>query len=330
MSQRHLSNESTSGVLFTTRRSRWHVYVILLMLAGFGLVVWQRDRIRAHWWATRIGQVEEFEQRALYLACLAGIGDEALGAVQRLANDPRPDVAILSVAASSGLSDATRSELLAGLVYHEDASIRQMAATALAFMNSDASRAHLRSIVLDKNERPAAAALSGLARLEGEDVLAAFCKALHHANSLVRAQAVESLGEWLRSERNVADQPSDRSACDPVAALVDAMNDAGIFEAQLALEREIAEASAALTGRHGLRLETPPTSNAASAAGPRSVARIAAQVLSDLTGQSMQPGRILSMEDRRKFIEACRRQISDRRHAPELPPNWSEQLPDRQ
>lgn len=316
------------------RRNRLsrHVHAIALMLICFGLVVWQRDRIRAHWWVSRIGQTEDSTEQIFFAARMAGLGDIALGAVNRLARDARPEISTLAVLASSGFSEHRRADFLKQLLYSSDDDLRHEAARALAFMDSPTSRSHLllTSIAADRNA--SVAALSGLARLEGADVVSAICLGLQHEEPFVRAQAVESLSEQIRSSPDLAQATPDASDCDPIAALVGALGDDSEFIGQLALEREIAAVSSALQVQHGLSAELMQPSERAGKPErqSRTVAAVAAAVLSDLTGHTLQPQSEMGAPRREGLIEDCRRWIGERSISPDVPPDLPTPSFDRQ
>jgi HEAT repeat protein len=278
------------------------------------------NNLRAHWWATRLAAAEDLKSRAYYVASLTAVGDAACGAIHRLAKDPRPEVRSLAIPAMIRLSEKSRLIELSGLLADADADVRESAATALAFMGADAAT----RLLIEHAESPqgssAAACVAALGRLSSPDALAAVCKAAaSHADPFVRAQAVESLAACA-TIASLGDQdgaPPFRSSSDPILVLVSALGDRAIFTGHLALERQIATVSTAMSSKAApsrekiakFRLEsTPPPAPAA----PRTVAEIAASWLSSLTGRQIAPAD-LGDSGPAELADQCRRWIAERR-----------------
>lgn len=293
------------------------------MVLAFLLVLWQRDRIRAHWWVHRLQQVEAMDDQVYYIIRLVSVGDVGAGAIRRLAADSRGEVAGLAVVAATGLSAAQRFELLEGLLVHSDEEVRHSAARQLAFTEDAQARALLIAASGSENALAAAAALAGLARVANADAVDAIRKAMvSHASPLARAQAAESLGQHIRaiagdlSSRQAASRPS--VDCVMVEALTAALADVGSFTGQLALERELAAVSAAVAAREGTSVETSGPASVATADAPRTVGDVAAAVLSDLTGHTITPRRDMDAEALLALAQSCCVWIAEREF-PQMP-----------
>ncbi len=273
---------------------------VILLLA----VIVERDRIRTHWWAHRLAAAETLHERAYYLACLASVGNAAQGAVDRLLKDPRPDLQMLAIPASQGMpADLRLDAVLKALMSSDDAEVRHSAATAAAFMNCDAGLRFLIDQSERRDPRIASAAVAGLARVAEPEAVSAICRAMARQNSpAVRAQAIEALSQQL-SEAPAAE-------CDPLTALVAALDDYDAFTGLLALELEMQHASEAVAGA-GNPVSGPKWS-ARAGSSPRTVASVAAQLLSTLTGQSIEPSASLDAKAKAELVRECRRLIARR------------------
>jgi hypothetical protein len=303
-------------------RSRWPSVAIVLLLCLFGLAMLYRNNLRAHWWATRLAAAEDLQSRAYYVASLTAVGDAACGAIHRLAKDPRPEVRSLAIPAMIRLSEKSRLAELDGLLGDADADVRESAATALAFMDADGAA----RLLIEHAESPqppaAAACVAALGRLSSPEALAALCKtAASHSDPLVRAQAVESLVACVTIA--ALGEPGEvspfRSSRDPILVLVLALGDQAIFTGHLALERQIATVSTAVSSKAPpsrdkiarFHQDSPPL---LAPAAPRSVAEIAAHWLSSLTGRQITPADLGSAGPA-ELADQCRRWIAERHQA---------------
>jgi HEAT repeat protein len=278
----------------------------------FAMVVVQRHRILAQWWVHQLRQTTDAKEQAYYVACLAGIGDDAAGAIAKLGQEPQGSLRALIIPASQGLSGRRRFELLRQRLNDRDFDIRLSTATALAFLDYDFTHSFLISQMNSPAPEIVTAAAAGLARVDSADAVQTLCETLSaHLNSWVRAQAIESLGQQLFSKPALAltpDSPGNEEACDPVAALVRALFDQDQFFRRLALETEIAQVSRSVTASKGLPVEPA----ASQPRNRRAVADIAAATLSDLTGHSIAPQTRMSVEEERRLVQQCKTWLSER------------------
>lgn len=284
------------------------------MVFLFAMVVVQRQRILAQWWVHRLKETTDAAEQAYYVACLASVGDDGAGAIEKLGQYPRSEIRALVIPASQGLSDGRRFSLLRVRLGDSDYDVRLSAATALAFLNYDPTHSFLIGQMNSPAPEIVTAAASGLARVSTPDAVAALCEAAsRHWNAWVRAQAIESLGQQFVSDASAAltSRPADdEEDCDPVAALVKALSDQGLFSRRLALEAEIDGVARALTASRGIPAE-PATSR--STDGRRSVAQVAAGTLTTLTGHTLAPQAEMSGEEQTLLAQQCRRWIAERR-----------------
>jgi len=275
----------------SVRSPRWFVVAVVLMLIAFGVVVWQRNVIRAHWWATRLAAIEDLGAPDAaawrsYLAAIADIGSEGAGAARRLARHERPHIRLLAVHLLGRLAPAQGVENLARLLRDSDRGVREAAALALAFCGAPPCSDALIVASRDASGDVAAAALSGLARCSDDASWAAICTAARqHASPLARAQAAEAILQRLHGGPESAVGALNARPCAPFEVLVALLADEACFEGRLALEREIDRVSAAVARRPeaGLRSVLHVTSRPTM----RAVAEIAADGLSQLTGRAI-------------------------------------------
>ena len=269
----------------TGSRSRWFPVAILLLVALFTVVVLQRNRIRAHWWAYRLTLTEDLDLRGYYLASLSAVGDSGAGAIRRLGRYDDPDVRLLAIFALNALSRSEQTAELRRLLHDSDLDVREAAALALVFVGSAESTAILCETAVAKAADSASAAVGALGRSNDPHAVQTLCSVLRdHPRADVRAQAAESLGGWLDMIHHDSDQSVIRDealGCEGIAALVDALSDEAIFSGPLLLERQIADAAQAMNQSNNsgaLDYDALPKDE------PRSVAQIAAAGLSRLTG----------------------------------------------
>lgn len=307
---------------------RWLLPALVLLLPCL-IVIHQRNRIRAYWWASCLVRTDDLGARGYYLASLAAVGDKAAGAIKRLSRHEDPTVRALAIFPIKSLSQEVALRALRRLLNDSDMDVRESAAVALVFMSSTGAWSVLRETAVSQ-ERGAAAAVGALGRSQAPSDLEALCQALsRHRSPAVRAQAAESLAARLLEEELPA-EPEDLVAsphgCDPFLTLVRSLGDDATFWGSLSLEREIA-AAARFVGRQG-RIALSVGGGFGSAPTPRrSVADIAAKGLSSLTARVVTPQTDQSAAQQAVFADRCRRWYLQRHHRPqagvENPPSTS-------
>ncbi|GMU34512.1 MAG: HEAT repeat domain-containing protein [Planctomycetia bacterium] len=288
-------------------------YLILAaMVVAFLVVVLQRNSIRARYWAYQLKQTDDFAEQAYYIACLASIGDAATESVESLVWDSRNEVRMLAIPASQGLTPRIRHELvLYALILDDDEELQASAATAIALSHWKPGEQFLIAISQSPSESTACAAAGGLSRIDSAAAVDALCSIIQtHKSPKVRAQAVESLAGHLQP--SLVNRDAMTGKLDPISVMVQALGDSGEFTGKLAAEREIETVSSAVTARKGLRVAT----SAPSASAARTVASVAAGVLTDLTGETIEPIPA-DFAAPSRLVERCKSLIAQRR--PRLP-----------
>jgi len=296
----------------------------VLLVTGLAVLVYERNRLRAHWWAHRLVQTEDLAERGYYMASLAAVGNDAAGALDALSRNADPDVRSLAVFGLKRLPEATALEELGRLLNDPNADVRESAALALFFMPSDRAKDVLRRRA-ESQEPGAAAAVAVLGRSDSPADAALLCRILNgHHSPAVRAQAAESLAARLQEDARAATSQSSSGLaqkCDPFLALVRALADDSPFSGELSLEREIA-AAASFAQRRGVPLENRGPGSVHSSRPQRTVADIAARGLSSLTGRTVIPQADRSARQQAVIADQCRRWFFQRRrHRPDAGEN---------
>lgn len=329
MSELPVDEPGDRGATPARRRPIWFPAALTLMLALFALVVFQRDRIRAHYWAIRLSRSDDLAQRAYYLNGLMALGERAAGAIEVLAEHESPDVRLLALAALKAMPETAANKIAGGLITDPDREVREAAALTLVFCDSSRGLDLLREWARMESEAPAAAAVAALARSPSLHAAESLCGALSgHSSPRVRAQAAESLAEWLGGLDGELDSIASLAAQhDPFRALVEALGDEATFVGLLALERDIAAAEEFVRGRgYAVGGELPSRTQPGAAvpqAAPeagRTVAQVAAAGLSRLTGETIRPASESRIDDPAAFAEHCRLRIQARARSPAGPP----------
>lgn len=290
--------------------TRTYRIILAAILVMFALLLAGRNHLRAYWWATRLASTTDVKAQGYYLACLAGLGDAAAGPVASLARHRRSDVRMLSIYALQKMPLETAVPELARLLDDPVESVRDAAATALVFTESKYAIDVLIGSTASANPTLAATAVAALGRASTPDAIRAVRTVSRvHASPLVRAQALEALIDSLQTDP--LDAPTSRLEewTLSIEALVTALADEAAFSEMLSLERQQAAAERFVATR-------TTTQRADKGAGfRRSVAEVAATYLSELSGQTVQPGFIADPAERDKLIQRCLSELAKRRSA---------------
>jgi hypothetical protein len=283
-------------------------YLILAaMVVAFLVVVFQRNSIRARYWAYQLKQTDDLADQAYYIACLTSVGDAAAESVESLVWDSRKEIRMLAIPASQGLTPRIRHELVLNmLLIAEDDELQASAATAIALSHWEPGEQFLIAVSQSPTESTACAAAGGLSRIDSAAAADALCTIVQTNKSpKVRAQAVESLAAHLQPSLDNGGAITGKP--DAITVMVQALSDSGEFSGQLAAEREIDTVSTVVTARKGLRVAT----SGPSASAARTVASIAAGVLTDLTGESIEaiPADFAAQS---RLVERCKSLIAQR------------------
>lgn len=286
--------------------------VLAAMVVAFLIVVVQRNRIRARYWAHQLKQTDDLAEQAYYIACLTSVGDAAAESVKSLVWDSRREIRLLAIPASQGLTPRIRHKFVLNiLLIAEDEELQASAATAIALSHWRPGEQFMIAVSQSPTESTACAAAGGLSRIDSAAAADALCTIIQtHKSPKVRAQAVESLAAHLQP--SLDNRGAITGELDPITVLVQALGDSGEFTGQLAAEREIEAVSSAVTSRKGLRVAT----SGPSAPTARTVASVTAGVLTELTGETIEPVSA-DFAAISKLVEHCKILIAQRR--PPLP-----------
>lgn len=259
------------------------IIILACMAIVFSCVLIFRNRIRCEWWAYQLAAATAPADQAYYVSCLSASGDHALPAIRRLISDPRPEIRSLGLLLIGQRPIETIIEIIPPLLHDADRDIRESAGTTLAFTGAPAAINLLCDTAVSPNEGVACSALASLGRTSHPAAISALCDALaRRPQPLVRAQAAESLAEAISPApgSNQTVFTWNDAGCDPVAALVRALADIGVFSGELATERQISRVAAQVATQ-----TTQPVARPIEPPARRTVANIAAAGLSKLTGE---------------------------------------------
>ncbi|MBI5763722.1 MAG: HEAT repeat domain-containing protein [Planctomycetes bacterium] len=279
------------------------VVLFVFLLAG-------RNHLRAYWWATRLTSTTDLKAQGYYLACLAGVGDAAKRPIASLARHSRPEVRLLSIYALQKLPLETAVPELARLLVDTDVSIRDAAATALVFTESNYAIDVLVASATSDNPILASTAVAALGRTSTSEAMRAVRSVARvHDSPMVRAQALEALIDSLLTDPLDAPTSRQDERALSIETLIAALADEATFSELLSLERQRAAAERFVATR-----ATSQRSDK-EAGFRRSVAEVAALYLSDLSGQTVRPVPILDPSERDKLIQRCSVELAKRRTA---------------
>lgn len=273
--------EATYLEISLTRRRTpfWFPASIVLMVVAFLIVLVARQHVRAHWFAYRMIHTNDPDERAYYSAALATLGPASLRSAERLADDPDPDVRLLTIFILKSIDASEADARIGNMMGDRSQAVRDAAATTLAFA-ADGGRAQAyfelwrrldalssEAVPTESTINAAAAAAAAFARVRPELSSEALATAIKPSSPpVVRAQAIESIGALAMSHEGdlaglvgpfspnrarysgsgpVTGQDSEIDLFTPV---VRSLGDHDRFSGPLALEREIASASGFLAG----------------------------------------------------------------------------------
>lgn len=245
--------------------------IIGLMLAAFATIVWNRNAIRAEWYARKLAQAENPADVAYSASSLAALGEAALRPATRLLDNPRPDIRVLATLIVGRLSGPKAATAMIRSLSDKDLDVRVSAAAQLGLMRdgaqfvgqlTDLARAGppdsgMAAIVALEKVATAGAALSLRSLAEG------------HQDPAIRAQAVESLGR--------------RRDPESIPVLVSRLQDTSPVETQLLGEFRDDRVLAEIL-RRGAALPA-----AESKPAHRTVADFAERSLEQITGKTFTP-----------------------------------------
>lgn len=170
--------------------------VLVILWATAMLLRWE---IRTRWWEYRLVHAESSQSRGYYFACLASVGDRAVGTAGRLLRNPSAEVRVEAV----GLLHRCRSErariLLLKAMHDTDIDVREAAALGLALHHDRSAMLQLLEMLKSHEPDAALAAAVAMQHIGGPEAAAALVETLRNSPAdesflKVRAQAIDSLG----------------------------------------------------------------------------------------------------------------------------------------
>ena len=298
-----------------TRSNIWFISFIVLLVAVFLIVVATRHPIRAYWFAYQLTQTHDLREQVYYLTLLSQLDKSAIGAINRLASHEDPNIRELAVFALRSNTSHDALPMLTRLACDDSESVRESAATTMAFLTEQGQIDTLRELRIVMmapihGSEICATAAGVMARIRPDWSCFPLVKALRESpHALVRAQAVESLGVLaegsdivdpmfldsdagrLMSFRRGVLPEDDRTYC-LLVVLLRATADNETFSGRLALEREIAGAQAFVDQAAGLptivdESKHERNDSAHLASTSRTVGDVARGVLERLTGREL-------------------------------------------
>lgn len=169
--------------------------VVCALIVVCGIVVWQRDAVRARWWAHRLALAQSTQDQAYYFSMLAGLRGAAAAATVSLLEDDRAQMRMLAASLLAQMPGEASREALLQSLHDPDDGVREAAALALAFGHAADSLPQLRTEITLAPQPSALAMCVAIGRMsEGIGDAALVEIAGRHANPNLRAQAAELIG----------------------------------------------------------------------------------------------------------------------------------------
>jgi HEAT repeat protein len=176
--------------------------IIAAMVAIFALVVLFREPIRIHWWGHRLAHATNPVSRSYYVQLLASRGQRSLSVASRLLHNASVPVREDAIAIASLVEGLQATRLLADAAGDPDAGVRRSAILALAKRRNDAVVDRLQQLADYPDISTAMLSVSVLTTVGTEQALDVLIHLAHESpRPGVRAQAIESLGQWGPDQR---------------------------------------------------------------------------------------------------------------------------------
>jgi HEAT repeat protein len=252
----------------------------MVMVVVFVLVVMFRNDIRVRWWGYRLAQSADVQDRMQYLSLLSSMDVKSLPVARSLIKDSDAANRSFGVALLSTINGDEADRLLETACLDDDKTIRKSALLGLS-MRATANTVHrLAGLIKQLDAESAMFAVSRLAGINLPDSLEVIVRtARSHPDIGVRAQAIESLGQW--------------GGDDVVGALIDCLSDEAVYSGLTATEAQARDALASMAPQFAVPKESvtgEPVTESAEAdlhkmSGDTNGMR-AARKLRDITGQS--------------------------------------------
>gem|GEM_PF-2614249 len=224
-------------------RSYWPV---ALFVAAWLAVVAFRDPVRVMWWELRLRSADTETKQTYYVNLLSSAGTMGVPAARSLLDDEDAAMRSLGVAVLAPMAGETAGALLRSALADSVEQVREMAVMGLAIRRDPALLAELETMVGSRNQETALTAVRAYGEFDCGCAVGPLTRVVRtHANSLVRAQAVEELGALRCGEA--------------VPALIDALGDNVQYEGSTRLAQLDEQALAILRKERGPAVSEPVT-----------------------------------------------------------------------
>ncbi len=198
------------------RSNRTTVIAIAIMLVLWLLVVINRDWIRVRWWGHQLQTAKTAADRTYYLQLLASRKRHSLPVARELLADDDAGVRSYAVALLNVMDGDDARGMLNAACADPDETVRRNAIIGLSLRSEPAVVARMSGLTDYPDECTALLAVSRLVSIGTPEALAALARlADRHPNPAVRAQAIESLGQW--------------DGADAVGPLIECLDDDAVF-----------------------------------------------------------------------------------------------------
>lgn len=245
------------------------------MVVVFALVVGFRNDIRVRWWGYRLTNSTDVQDRMHYLSLLSGMDTKSLPVAKSLAKDPDTAHRSFGVLLLSTITGDEADRLLETACVDDDATIRKSAILGLSMRKTANTVYRLAGLIKQLDAESAMFTVSRLGGINLPDALEEISRiARSHPDVGVRAQAIESLGQWGGDE--------------VVGPLIECLSDDEVYSGLTATEAQARDALESVAPQFAL----PGTSESKELGGDST--RVAedtngmraARKLRDITGQS--------------------------------------------
>ena len=272
-------------------RRRWRnsaIAIVLLVLLWL-VVLWQRDTLRAHWWAYRLEHAPTPMRQLQYFQYLVGVAPQAVGAVQPWLARPETGLRSFAVGVLHHARTPGARDLLIRAADDQNHDVRLSALLGLALYDDEPARAALARRLLGDDEA------------RGMEVAYALGQARSPAATALLVQAVQqSPAAGVQVEAIVALE--ELQADEAIPALLQALRSSAVYQGQTERNRAAATLLAEVTA--GPSIEDELRSATFTAPLRHDVALTAATALRRITGYD--PGLDVTNEpaSRAALIEA--------------------------
>ncbi len=261
----------------TSAKDSWRrpIAIIVLMVVAFAVVVVFRNEIRVRWWAYRMTQTTDVQDRMHYLSLLSSMDAKSLPVARSLIKDDDPANRSFGVALLSTINGDKADRLLEIACIDEDKTIRQSAILGLSMRATENTVHRLAGLIKQLDAESAMFVVSRLVGINLPQSLEEISRiARSHPDAGVRAQAIESLGQW--------------GGDDVVGTLIDCLPDDAVYNGLTATEAQARDALASMAPQLAATdiSASDSTGSGEAAAATKTNGMRAAETLRHITGQS--------------------------------------------